>query len=136
MKNKIILKAGAGCTPISLENALLLFGQSTIDAGELRLETKHYGPWSIILSCKGIAVTATWKDIGITYNVVDEYTIHGFRTTNKVKESGYDLEGYVSVDGKKLSCFTSSILFEIEETKKLISVGCLHCRTPKKEGEK
>jgi hypothetical protein len=128
---KLTLKAGAGSTKISLENAIKFLGADAIEAGEKRGTSKHYGPYSIITSYTALATTATWKDIGLTYGVVNEYTLHGNRTITNPKQSGYGLEGYVSIDGIKRSCFTSSILFEIEETKQLIDVAVIHVRTKK-----
>lgn len=43
-----------------------------------------------------------------------------------VTQSGYELEGKVSVGGKKRSCFTSSQLFEIDgET---VDIGVIFAR--------
>lgn len=123
--NPITIKAGVGSTPIDSETAIRLFGRNAIDAGELRGEIAHKGPWGIISSYRAITVTATWKP-GPTFEYVDEYTIHGFRTMS-ARESGYELEGFVSIAGKKRSCFTSSILFELPDGK-LINVACIHAR--------
>ena len=127
----ITLKAGAGCTPISMEHAIKLFGQDAINAGELRGEITTRGPWGMIASYRAIATTATWKP-GPTFDYVDEFTIHGLRTMS-ARESGFDLEGHVSIDGKKRSCFTSSILFELPDGK-LINVAVIHVRPAKEEG--
>ena len=126
---KLTLKANAGSTPISMEDAITFLGQDAIDNGEKRGEIKTFGPWNIITSYKALATTATWKEKpGGPY--VDEYTLHGDRTISQPKQSGYDLEGYVSIDGKKLSCFTSSIMFELPDGK-LVNVAVIHARTPK-----
>ena len=124
----LILKAGAGCTEISFDDALNLFGSEAIEVGEMRGKIKTSGTWSIITGYQAVCTTATWKDIGISYNVVDEYTIYGLRTMFNIKPSGYDLEGYCSINGKKHSCFTSSILFKLPDGK-LIDVAVIHART-------
>lgn len=126
--HKLTLKAGAGATKISLEDAICFFGKDAILDGEKRGDFVTVGPWSIIKSYKAIATTATWKDIGISYKVVDEYTLHGERSMFNIKQSGYDLEGRVSIDNKKHSCFTSSILFELPDGK-LIDVAVIHARS-------
>lgn len=123
----LTLKAGVGSTPIPQEDAIRFFGQEAIDAGERRGEIETRGPWNIISSYKALAVTATWKDIGISYDVVDEYTLHGDRILSGAHESGYQLEGHVSIDGKKRSAFTSSILFELPGGR-LINVAVIHVR--------
>lgn len=128
---KLILKASAGSTKISLEDAIKFLGKDAIESGEKRFVTEHYGPWQICTKVIGLAVTATWKDIGISYEVVDNYTLHGDRSLIKPKQSGYDMEGHVSIDGIKHSAFTSSILFELPNGK-LINVAVLHCRTKNK----
>ena len=127
----LTLKAGAGSTKIKLQDALIFIGAEAIEAGEKRGETQTHGPWSIITRYTALATTATWKDIGISYNVVDEYTLYGPQSLTNPKESGYNLEGYVSIQGAKRSAFTSSILFEIEETGKLVDVAVIHARTPR-----
>ena len=127
---KLPLKAQPGATPISTEDALLLFGADALAAGERRGEIATYGSWNIITSYKALAVTATWKPGAAGYDYVDEYTLHGDRTMSRPKQSGYDLEGYISIDGVKRSCFTSSILFELPAGQ-LINVAVIHARTKK-----
>lgn len=126
---KLTLKAQAGATPISLEDAIKFFGQAAIDAGERRGEMVTVGPWSICRSYKALVTTATWRPVP-THDYVDEYTLHGDRTMTNPKPGGYELEGRVSIDGKKRSCFTSSILFELPD-KRLIDVAVIHVRTKK-----
>lgn len=128
MKTKsLTLKAGAGSTKISLDDALIFIGQEAIDAGTKHGEIQTRGPWSIITSYKALATTATWKP-GPTYDYVDEYTLHGDRVLSGVRESGYELEGYVSINGVRHSAFTSSILFELPDGK-LIDVAVIHARS-------
>lgn len=125
---KLTLKAQAGATPISLEDAIKFFGQAAIDAGERRGEMVTVGPWSICRRYKALATTATWRP-GYSGGV-DEYTIYGDRTMTRPRQGGYELEGWVSIEGKKRSCFTSSILFELPD-KRLIDVAVIHVRTKK-----
>lgn len=51
--------------------------------------------------------------------------LHGVRTLTNVRESGYELEGRVSINGKKYRAFTSSELMQ-RPGGQLVSVGVLH----------
>jgi hypothetical protein len=120
MKTEIIkIKDGE---KLSLELAKKLFGDITKDEQRLEIETR--GPWSIISSCKGLTI---WKDF-----TTNEIEIYGYRTLSKPRNSGYDLEGYVSIAGVKRSAFTSSHLFELKNGH-LIDVGILFARKNKGE---
>lgn len=131
MKNKTLtLKAGAGSTLISQADALKFIGAEAIEAGEKRGELQTRGPWNIITRYTALAVTAAWIDKGYG-RIVDTYTLHGDRALSGARESGYNLEGHVSIDGMKRSAFTSSIMFEIQETGKLIDVAVIHARSLK-----
>ena len=127
---KLTLKAQPGATPISFSDAYSFFLYSEIAAGERRGKMTTYGPWSVITSFKALAVTATWKPGPAGCDYVDEYTLHGDRTMSRPRQSGYGLDGYVSIDGVKRSCFTSSILFELPDGQ-LIDVAVMHARTQK-----
>jgi len=69
------------------------------DVHELRFEFETVGPWSIIRKLRGIAMTLDGK-------------VFGERSLLNPKESGYQMEGQVSIEGKKYRAFTSSQLFE------------------------
>jgi hypothetical protein len=130
----LILQAQPGATPISLEDAIRLFGPEAILAGELRGDSTHRDPWSIITSYKAHAVTATWKPGPAGYDYCDTYTLHGIRTISAPWQSGYNFEGYVSIAGKRRSCFTSSILFKLPDGR-YIDVAVIHARTPRPAAE-
>lgn len=122
----LTLKAGAGSTKISLEDATRFFGAEAIAAGEKRGAIETRGPWNICVRYTALATTATWRDApGGPY--VDEYTLHGDRTMYAPREAGHNLEGRVSIDGRKRSAFTSSIMFELPDGR-LINVACIHAR--------
>lgn len=121
MKTKEIIKIKDG-EKISLELAKKLFGDITKDEQRLEIETR--GPWSIISSCKGLTI---WQDF-----TTNEIEIYGYRTLSRPRNSGYELEGYVSIAGEKRSAFTSSHLFELENGH-LIDVGILFARKNKGE---
>lgn len=92
---------------LSSEIAEKIF-QNIIDDTQ-RLEIETYGVWGMPISVKGLAVSMDFK--------TGAHTIYGYRTMYNVKQSGYDLEGHVSIKGKKYSCFTSNTIFRLENGK-------------------
>ena len=90
-----------------------------------RFKMEQRGPWGMLSKLTGWAETS---DAGPENNY-KTVTLHGDRTMSNPRESGYQQEGYVSLNGKKLSCFTSDLL--IEHNKKLYKAGVLACRRPK-----
>lgn len=67
------------------------------------ITTTGYG-WNLLTGLRALAVELT----------EDGAIIWGDRSMISPKESGYQHEGRVSVGGKRLRCFTSSKLFNIE----------------------
>jgi len=54
--------------------------------------------------------------ISLTALVIDcDGKIYGIRKAREIKSDGYGATGRVSVNGKKVKCFTSSKLFERED---------------------
>jgi hypothetical protein len=93
------------------------------NADKVNGEMKTFGPWQMPINYKAICESMVFGD----YSSVKEVTIYGYRTMYNVRQSGYCLEGWVSVQGKKRSCFTSDMLIETE-TGHLISVATIHAR--------
>lgn len=91
------------------------------DLEDQRGELKTYGPWNIPVSYKALCLTSYWEGSRRTKTV-----LIGQRTLTNAKQSGYYIDGQVSVKGKKYSCFTSDQLFEIDG--KLINVATIHAR--------
>ena len=102
---------------LTIEQAKVLGIDYTQDGQRLEIETR--GPWSIISKCRGLAMRQNF-DTG-------EVTIYGQRILSNARQSGYELEGWVSIGGVKRSGFTSSHLFEMEDGH-LIDVGILFVR--------
>ena len=123
------LKSGSSIK-ISFEDFDKFIGRDCIPAGEKRGAIKIRGPWSIITSYKALAVTATWTPEKFGNRYVDTYTLHGDRTMSDPRQSGYALEGHVSIKGERRSCFTSDILFELPDGA-LVSVAVIHVRDKK-----
>ena len=101
------------CAIITAEQMNELFTPAELEAGEKRHECATRGPWQIIASVKGLAVDEKTQ------------TIYGMRTLDSARSMGYDMEGRVKVNGKRVRAFTSSLLFELPD-KRLISCGILY----------
>lgn len=100
--------------------------ETDIVAGEKRGGIKTYGPWNIPVSYKALCMSMvnTYPDFpSITHNK----TAYGMRTLTGIRQGGYELEGRVSIGGKKYSAFTSSQLFELPDGR-LIDVAVIHAR--------
>lgn len=110
------------------EDELLSMGitEADIVAGEKRGELKTIGPWSIPVSYKALCTSMvnTYPDFP---SVTHSKTAYGIRTLTGIRQSGYEMEGWVSIGGKKFSAFTSSQLFELEDGR-LVDVATIHVR--------
>lgn len=127
MKTKFVpftLKSEAGAIPITFEQARSFLSEDEISKGEKRFEIESRGPWGICSKISGIATTATWKS-GPVHRIQDTMTILGRRTMSNPRSMGYDMEGRVSVSGKRWRAFTSSNLFQLPDGK-LVDVAILH----------
>lgn len=92
------------------------------DVDEVRGELKTRGMWNVPVSFKALCSTAKFGK----YSSQTEITLFGQRTMTDVRQGGYELEGRVSIGGKKYTCFTSSQLFQVEG--RLINVDLIHAR--------
>ena len=95
-----------------------------LEKGEVRFKMDYTSnPFhQVIERITGIAISnitdSEYRDVG------DGAFVYGERSMYAPKESGYQLEGRVSVEGKTYRAFTSSHLFLIRG--KLVDVGVLH----------
>ena len=104
------------------------FDLATITAGEQRGEMKTRGPWQQISKYKALAMeqvdgsedTEHYKSSPLQTKAV----IHGMRSLLNPRQEDYQLEGYVSVRGKRRRAFASSALFEVNG--KLVDVAILY----------
>jgi hypothetical protein len=117
-------KKEPGCVPIPLSVLSSLIGEKAIEAGKFRLDVKTKGLWQIPVSITGVCVSARWIDQSWG-RTVSHYTLNGIRTMTKPDALGYEMEGRVSLNGVKVRAFTSSVMFQIQETGKLVSVAVL-----------
>jgi hypothetical protein len=130
MKNyKIYNKPISSALPITREE-LIAYGitPEQIEAGEARGEMSTKGPWNIPISYTALCMSTVYdKNPPYGFIRIESTTVYGTRTMSNIRQSGYDLEGYVSIKGKKYSAFTSSQLFELPDGK-LINVATIHAR--------
>ena len=82
------------------------------DACDVRFQIEARGPWQIISKVRGLAMSP-------------DGTIHGVRSLLRPRESGYAMEGAVSIGGKRIRAFTSSALF-FAQNGKLCNVAILY----------
>jgi hypothetical protein len=110
----------AGAIPITeAQWAELIGGEPRDISGEM--ETA--GPWHLPVRFRALAVSSTWDD----YSIRKSVTIYGMRTMSRPIQAGYQLEGSVSLGGRKYSAFTSSELFELPDGR-LFNVSTIHAR--------
>lgn len=120
----LVLPYQSGAIALTQEQAEALFTPDEIEKGEQRGHVKTIGPWQLPVSFTALCTSNTFgRD---TYPVEHgPLHVYGKRTMTSVRQSGYELEGRVSVNGKKHRAFTSSQLFELPNGK-LISVATIH----------
>lgn len=113
--------------PISEETARELFTEAEITAGEKRLETKTLGAVS------GLAIEMENRRELLSPYAPDYCktgaVIHGVRTISAPRQNGFEIEGAVSIAGKKHRAFSSSMLFRLPSGK-ILSAGILYVCTP------
>ena len=105
------------------------FPAEVIAAGEWRGEYETQGPWHTLSSYRALAVEQTDENLDTSHYETYRTTavIHGPRQLFNARESGYDLEGKVSINGEKLRAFTSTMMFEVDG--KLVDVAIIYvCR--------
>lgn len=95
--------------------------RAELPSGEIRGEMKTLGMWSIPVNYIALAMSCDFGPHSTPINAV----LYGIRTLTNVRQSGYELEGTVSVNGNKYRGFTSSCLFQREDGS-LVSVATIH----------
>ena len=92
-----------------------------ITAGEKRFKMSHHGPWQI---CAGLSAVV---EIGDFTPGQERKAFFPVRAMSAPKESGYAMEGRVSLGGRKYSAFTASQLFELPDGR-LVNVATVFLR--------
>lgn len=96
--------------------------------GDAHFEMEQRGAWGQISKITGLAISQEFPEHRGTERTEAEsgLTVYGVRTMSNPRESGYEMEGYVSLNGKRYSAFTTSHQFRIKG--ELVDVACLHVR--------
>ena len=116
----LTLKAEPGAIPIS-EADFLSYLAPAIGDHIGRLET--VGPWSIPVRFTAPAVSVVWGE----FSCMESITLYGSRVMGNLSQSGYHMEGRVSIKGRKVSAFTSSQLWQLPDGR-LFETSVIHCR--------
>jgi len=117
MNNTLTCERKGGAYLLSPNDTFYPTAEQLAD-GQIRGEITTRGPWQIITGYRALAVSGkTWEGKPLT--------VYGFRSLNKARECGHELEGRVSVNGKTYRGFTTSVLFELPDGK-LIDVAAIH----------
>ena len=112
--------------PLTKEEYLSLgIPEKGLLSGEVRGELKTFGPWGIPVSYKALAEYKqfTPEESRRYAGESEGVEVYGERTLTNITQRGYELEGRVSVGGKKYRGFTSSQLFDVDG--KLVSVATI-----------
>ena len=118
------LKKDGGCFPCTREQAFSLMTLKQFTDGEVHYQIETVGPWGICKSITSPATVSKWEDGPGLGKVETEITFIGFRKMSNPESLGYEMEGNVSYEDKKVRAFTSSKLLEVDGH--LINVGILH----------
>jgi hypothetical protein len=95
-----------------------------IDAGEKRFEMETWGCYGVIRTLRAIVECGEFGD----HSRMTWKQFYPIRTMSNPKQSGYDMEGIVSLGGRKSTCFTSSQLFELP-CGQLVDVAVIFARS-------
>ena len=93
---------------VTVEQLLSLgFTREQIDSGTVRGEMKTRGPWHTPVSYRALVERVDFA--------TGRASFWSARTLTDLRQNGYAMDGRVSLGGRKVSAFTSSYLFEIED---------------------
>lgn len=126
MKPLFILPYEPGAVKLTLEQARLIFSEAEIQAGHQNANIQHVGPWNVPFAYTALCTSNTWAPDVSTYLARrGPLHVYGKRTLTRPQQSGYQLEGRVSIGGKRYRAFTSSQLFELPDGR-LIDAATIH----------
>ena len=112
---------------IKADSATIITAQQFRDYINPTIEDHHgilqtVGPWQIPTKFIAPVIVAISSPLGWA----ESYTLYGVRTLADCKPGLYNLEGRVSINGKKYSAFSSSILWSVDG--KLIQTAVIYAR--------
>lgn len=110
-----------GVTPATRDQLIALgIPPASVDAGRHRFDIETRGPCSRVC---GLAESVT-RQADYPHDETS-VTLYGIRAMHAPQESGYQMEGWVPIGGRKHRAFTSSRLFRLPDGK-LVDVDCLY----------
>lgn len=118
----LTLPAEPGCVPITEEQWLTYVSHSS-SLEDQRGDLEICGPWHLPVRFIAPCLTYTWGE----HSSIQTVTLYGKRTLGRLKESGYCLEGSLSLGGQKVTGFTSSQLFRLPGGR-LLESAVIHAR--------
>jgi len=134
LKNKIKTwgktECNKGALPISKRELIDMgISEKDIDKGESRGKFKTIPPWGIPVTYRAMVMSRVYtpKEKQRYIAETETVTMYGIRTMGKISQSGYEIEGWLSLNGKKTRGFSSSQLFELENGK-LVDIAIIHAR--------
>ena len=130
MKKPIVCRYESGAIAIETSALESLIGPESIAKGERRFDLETVGPWHILRSIRGLAMTVESREPHHCRNGETSpatVAFHGLRTGHDCRTPGTWTECRVSIGGRKRSAFTSSKLFQLPDGR-LIDVAILYCR--------
>ena len=117
----ITIKAGSGSTVITVDQFKDYINPTIKD---------HSGTIQTVGPCREIPTKFVAPVIVANSSPkgwAESYTLYGIRTLADCKPGLYNLEGRVSIGGRKVSAYTSSILWSVDG-KKLIGTAVIYAR--------
>jgi len=128
-----ITNVSSGAIKLTEEQSQQLFLGLGDSIDEVRGQLESFGSWQIPLRYKALRISGVFapKYSGRHY---DSYTVYGPGTLTKLHQSGHELEGRVSINGRKVRGFTSSQLFELPSGH-LVNVAVIFACLNQKESE-
>jgi len=128
MKTKPILSYDnptSGSVKATREDLLKLgVTDAEIEAGEKRFETETWGCYKVVRTLRAVVECGEFGE----HSAMTWQQFYPVRTMSNPQQSGYDMEGVVSLGGIKSTCFTSSQLFELP-CGKLVNVAVIFSRS-------
>jgi hypothetical protein len=106
--------------------------ESDIDAGCSQGDLKTFGPWQLPISYQAIVISKEYTpEASRRFTAETEMALmFGYRKMRNIRQSGYEIEGWLSIGGKRVSGFSASQLLELEDGK-LINIATIHARIRK-----
>jgi hypothetical protein len=117
----LTLPAEPGCVPITEAQWIRYISPTLTD---LRGDLQTVGPWHLPVRYIAPCLTYVWGE----HSTIQSVTLYGPRTLLRLRESGYHLEGQLSLCGRTVSGFTSAEMFRLPDGR-LLETSVIHARS-------